>query len=92
MEIFNKVIIETTHILTIIHNILNIKSQSLLIPIKIGDNKKVKEIQAVLQEKEYLVGAIRQPSVKSVIIRLISKIDINENDLIRVCKILKELK
>ena len=78
--------------LTIIREILNINSQSLIIPIDIGDNKKVKDIQAILQKKAYLVGAIRQPTVKSAIIRLIAKIDINEDDLTKVCKILRELK
>ncbi|WP_122893958.1 aminotransferase class I/II-fold pyridoxal phosphate-dependent enzyme [Arcobacter peruensis] len=78
--------------LTIIRTILGIESNSLIIPIDIGDNKKVKQIQAVLQEKSYLVGAIRQPTVKSAIIRLIAKIDINKNDLTNVCQILKELK
>jgi len=78
--------------LTIISKLLDIKSNSLIIPINIGDNKRVKEIQAILQEKSYLVGAIRQPTVKSAIIRLIAKVDIKEDDLIKVCKILKELK
>jgi len=78
--------------LKIIKEILDIESQSLIIPIDFGDNKKVKEIQAMLQEKGFLVGAIRQPTVKSAIIRLIAKIDINKEDLIEVCKILKELK
>ncbi|MGB1226998.1 MAG: aminotransferase class I/II-fold pyridoxal phosphate-dependent enzyme [Poseidonibacter sp.] len=78
--------------LTIIQSILGVKSNSLIIPIDIGDNKKVKQIQATLQEKSYLVGAIRQPTVKSAIIRLIAKVDINENDLSKVCEILKELK
>ena len=78
--------------LTIINKILHIKSNSLIIPIDIGDNKRVKEIQATLQKESYLVGAIRQPTVKSAIIRLIAKIDISEDDLTKVCKILKELK
>lgn len=78
--------------LTIIENILGIKSESLIIPIKINDNKKVKDIQEILKSHGYLVGAIRQPTVKEAIIRLIAKIDINEDDLINVCKLLKELK
>lgn len=78
--------------LKIIKEILDIESQSLIIPIDFGDNKKVKEIQSKLQEKGFLVGAIRQPTVKSAIIRLIAKIDIEQNDLIEVCKFLKELK
>ena len=75
----------------IINNILDIKAQSLIIPINIGDNKKVKLIQETLKQKGYLVGAIRQPTVKSAIIRLIAKIDINEEDLTVVCKKIKEL-
>ena len=78
--------------LTIINKLLDIESNSLIIPIDIGDNKKVKDIQTILKKESYLVGAIRQPTVKSAIIRLIAKIDINEDDLINVCKILKKLK
>lgn len=77
--------------LEIIYEILGIKSKSLIIPIEIGNNKKVKQIQEVLKEKGYLVGAIRQPTVKSAIIRLIAKIDVNEKDLIEICNLLKEL-
>lgn len=78
--------------LKIVNDILGIQSQSLIIPIVIGDNKKVKDIQNILKENGFLVGAIRQPTVKEAIIRLIAKIDINSNDLIKVCEILKELK
>lgn len=78
--------------LNIIKNILDIESKSLIIPIEIGDNKKVKEIQEILKQNGFLVGAIRQPTVKSAIIRLIAKIDINKDDLIKVCNLLKELK
>ena len=78
--------------LTIISKILQIQSHSLIIPINIGNNKKVKQIQESLKKESYLIGAIRQPTVKSAIIRLIAKVDIKENDLIKVCEILKELK
>lgn len=77
--------------LTIITEFLDINSQSLIIPIEIGDNKKVKDIQKILKERGFLVGAIRQPTVKSAIIRLIAKIDIEKTNLKKVCKILKEL-
>ncbi len=76
--------------LTIVKEILNIDSKSLIIPIVIKDNKKVKLIQEELKKRGYLVGAIRQPTVKSAIIRLIAKIDINEDDLKYVCNYLKE--
>lgn len=76
--------------LTIIKNVLGLNSQSLIIPIVIGDNKKVKKIQENLKEHGFLVGAIRQPTVKEAIIRLIAKIDIDKNDLTKVCKLLKD--
>jgi len=77
--------------LTIIKSYLGISSKSLIIPILVNDNKKVVQIQNSLKEKGFLVGAIRQPTVQSAIIRLIAKIDISNNDLIQVCKLIKEL-
>lgn len=77
--------------LNIIYEELEIKSESLIIPILIGDNKKVKDIQEILKQKGYLVGAIRQPTVKDAIIRLIAKIDIDKNILTNVCRLLKDL-
>lgn len=78
--------------LQVINDILGINSQSLIIPIEIGDNKKVLEIQQELKEKGYLVGAIRQPTVKSAIIRLIAKIDVSSEELTKLCKVLKDLR
>lgn len=78
--------------LKIIQTILDINSKSLIIPIVIGDNKKVKDIQTILKENGFLVGAIRQPTVKNAIIRLIAKIDVNKDDLIKVCNLIKDLK
>ena len=77
--------------LNIIYSELGIKSQSLIIPILIKDNKKVKEIQEILKQNGFLVGAIRQPTVKEAIIRLIAKIDINSDILRNVCRLLKDL-
>lgn len=76
--------------LTIITKTLDINSKSLIIPIKIGDNKKVKIIQDNLAKSGILVGAIRQPTVKEAIIRLIAKIDIKPNDLKIVCENIRE--
>ena len=72
-----------------IENELSIKAQSLIIPLKIDDNQKVLQIQKELKEKGFLVGAIRQPTVKSAIIRLIARIDVTSTDLKKVCQILK---
>ncbi|MEA3384097.1 MAG: pyridoxal phosphate-dependent aminotransferase family protein, partial [Campylobacterota bacterium] len=60
----------------IIKSILNIETKSLIVPIIINDNRKVLQIQELLNTQGYQVGAIRQPTVKKAIIRLIIKIDV----------------
>lgn len=68
---------------------LDIDAKSLIVPIEIADNKKVIDMQKALIEKGYLVGAIRQPTVKKAIIRMIIKLDINKKDLVEVLRYLK---
>lgn len=74
--------------LNVVEKCLGIKSTSLIIPIVIDDNKKVLEIQKRLKESGFIVGAIRQPTVKRAIIRLIAKIDIPTDKLEIACKII----
>lgn len=78
--------------LQVINENLDINSLSLIIAVEIGNNKKVLEIQETLKQKGFLVGAIRQPTVKSAIIRLIAKVDVSCEDLKKTSKLLKELK
>jgi len=68
---------------------LDIDAKSLIIPVEIGDNKKVIDIQNTLMSEGYLVGAIRQPTVKKAIIRMIIKLDIKKKDLEEVLRYLK---
>jgi len=71
----------------IIKEILGIEIEGLILPIEIGDNHKVMEIQASLKEEFGIsVGAIRQPTVKRSILRLIARTDISEETLKRVCE------
>src|SRR5574344_806749 len=77
--------------LSIIQSYLGINSRSLIIPILVDDNKKVLEIQNILKNKGFLVGAIRQPTVKKAIIRLIAKIDIEHDELKKACNLIKDL-
>ena len=74
----------------VIKDELGIEAKSLIIAYEIGENKKVLEIQKEILANGYIVGAIRQPTVKSAIIRLISKIDVSINDLQKVCKLIKK--
>ena len=75
----------------IVKNILNIDSNSLIVPIVVNDNKKVIEIQKELIENGYVVGAIRQPTVSKAIIRMIIKLDIKSKDLKSICLLIKKL-
>jgi 8-amino-7-oxononanoate synthase len=65
----------------IVKDILGIKVNGLIIPIEINNNKKVLDIQKKLRDEGFNVGAIRQPTVKKAIIRLIAKIDIPKKKL-----------
>jgi len=75
---------------TLVKNILNIETNSLILPIEIGDNKKVLDIQENCIQKGYLIGAIRQPTVSKAILRVIIKLDIQQNHLMTILKTLKK--
>ena len=71
----------------IVREVLGIVVDGLIVPIEIGDNLRVMEMQKSLKEElGILVGAIRQPTVDRAIIRLIARLDITEETLIRVCE------
>jgi len=69
---------------------LGIIPESLIVPVVINDNKKVLEIQEYLLQKGYIVGAIRQPTVKKAILRVIIKLDITNKKLIELLQLIKE--
>ncbi len=76
-----------------IHKMLGIKADGLIVPIEIGDNSMVIEIQSTLKEElGVLVGAIRQPTVKKAILRLIARTDISEETLMAVCERFNHIK
>jgi 8-amino-7-oxononanoate synthase len=69
---------------------LDIDTSSMIIPIVINDNRKVLDIQNKLLKNGYLVGAIRQPTVKQAIIRLILRTNNTNFHLKKVLKLIKE--
>ncbi len=73
----------------VVFEILGLKVDGLIVPVDIGDNRKVIQIQAELMENKYLVGAIRQPTVDRAIIRLIARLGVSKDELLYVCKIIK---
>jgi 8-amino-7-oxononanoate synthase len=71
---------------------LGIKVDGLIVPILINDNKRVIEIKNELQTLGYGVGAIRQPTVSSAIIRLIARVGESEEALRELCQNLAKIK
>ncbi len=65
----------------IVNKILGVQPKSLILPIVIDNNQQVIQIQKELQNKGFMVGAIRQPTVKKAIIRIILKLDVKNKKL-----------
>jgi 8-amino-7-oxononanoate synthase len=71
----------------IIQEMLGLEIFGLIVPIIIGDNRQVMEIQQQLKEVIGVhVGAIRQPTVKVAIIRFIARLEVDEKILREVCQ------
>ena len=62
-----------------------VEIEGLIIPIEIADNRKVIEIQTSLLNEEILVGAIRQPTVPSAIIRFIARLGVSDDAFKAYC-------
>ena len=75
----------------IIFEELGIKVEGLIVPILIGDNNKVVKIKSILLTNGYAVGGIRQPTVKSAIIRLIARLEYSEDELRNLCRSIKKI-
>ena len=60
-------------------------------PILVNDNRKVMAIQKELLEQNILVGAIRQPTVPSAIIRFIARLGLDESDFRASCTKIKRV-
>lgn len=76
----------------IVFEILGLQCAGLIVPIEIGDNREVIQLQEILKnEMEIHVGAIRQPTVKKAILRLIARVSIDESRLRDVCERLTQI-
>ncbi|WP_457747188.1 aminotransferase class I/II-fold pyridoxal phosphate-dependent enzyme [Sulfurimonas sp.] len=69
----------------IVKEILDVEVEGLIVPVNIGNNKKVLEIREQLLKLNFAVGAIRQPTVSSAIIRLIARLGESKDDLRELC-------
>ena len=75
----------------IVKDILGIEIQGLILPILIQDNKKVLEIKEKLLKDGYAIGAIRQPTVESAILRVIARLGEPSYSLQKVCTIIQRI-
>ena len=69
---------------------LNIKMQGLILKIDIASSLKVLQIRDNLSKKGYLIGAIRPPTVKSAILRIIPRVNIKKRVLKKFLNTLKK--
>lgn len=75
----------------IVKDILGIEIDGLIVAIAIGDNKKVIEIKNSLKNDGYAIGGIRQPTVKSAILRLITRVGESSDELKKLCQKIKRM-
>jgi len=68
------------HQIHLIEKFLNIKKESLIVPIEAESNEAVIEIQKFMASKGFLVGAIRQPTVSKPLIRVIPNLSNSPSD------------
>ena len=69
---------------------LKIKTKSLIIPLEMKSNEEVLLIQKILLSHGYLIGAIRQPTVKKPIIRLILNLSVSTKELKKMLSLLRD--
>ena len=63
--------------------------ESLIVPIKMPDNTATQTMQEELIENDYLVGAIRQPTVATPIMRLILNLNVSKQSLIHALALIR---
>ncbi len=65
----------------IVESLLGIKSESLIVPIAVKSNEDALAMQKRLMQKGFLVGAIREPTVHSPILRVIPRLSASKKVL-----------
>lgn len=73
----------------IIKNELNININSLILAIPMPSNESTLNVQKVLMNQQFLVGAIRQPTVREPILRVIPRIGSSKQNLFNLCQNVK---
>jgi len=76
-------------LISLAKNIFDTELNSLILKIDIADNIKVLKLQEFAKTRGFLIGAIREPTVKSAIVRIILRL---EGDIQKIEKFLLEFK
>jgi 8-amino-7-oxononanoate synthase len=66
-----------------VKQILGIETQSLIVPIVCASNQEVLALQQALIREGFLVGAIRQPTVKEPILRFIANVGVRKKWVVK---------
>ncbi len=75
----------------IIKDVLGLDMQSMILPINVGDNQKVIDVKNALLKQGFSIGAIRQPTVDSAILRIIPRVANTNEELITLCQNLDKI-
>jgi len=76
----------------IVRDLTGIEMTSQILPIEVESNAEALRLQQALQERGWLVGAIRQPTVHRPILRIIPRLGASTKELKSLLKTLKELR
>ncbi len=68
----------------------NLDIDGLIVPLVIGDNRKVIDIKDKLFAQGYSIGAIRQPTVEKAILRIIARLGESCEELHELCHLIKQ--
>ena len=73
----------------IIEEELDIKSDSLILALRMPSNESTIQKQKELIEQGFLIGAIRQPTVNQPILRIIPRVGSSKQNLLKLCQNVK---
>lgn len=73
---------------SVVQESLGLSMAGQIAAIPVGDNRSVMQLQRELLDANLLVGAIRQPTVPSAILRLIARVGVSTEALKRSCMII----
>jgi len=77
--------------LRVVHKVLGIESHSLILSIPQSSNSKTMEMQRMLMDLGYLVGAIRQPTVDRPILRVIPRVGVSIKEISKLLEHIDDL-